>query len=55
MLSECYIMTETEGVFLVAKQLSRNFLVYRIERWFLTGELSMSCARPAADGDHLRG
>ena len=23
------------------------------DRWFLTSELSLSCARPAADGDHL--
>jgi len=26
-----------------------------VERWSVTGELSLSCTQPAADGDHLFG
>jgi len=26
-----------------------------VERWSLTGELSLSCSRPAAEGHHLCG
>ena len=69
--TECVVTGwgDTQGIynnrFLCAQMLYRTYTVnlhtigwFRgsvVERWSLTGELSLSCARPTADGWPLRG